>query len=195
MDGEINVSYNCLDRHVHNGKGNKIAIIWEGDSPNEVKKITYEELLKEVCRMSNLLLSLGLRKGDSVAIYLPNCPEAAVSMLACARLGIIHSVVFAGFSSESLSDRIKDAKSKVVITADEGIRGEKIIPLKRTVDEAIFHCPSVQNVLVLKKTGANVPFSAPRDIWLSEALPSMRPYCPAARLDSEDPLFLLYTSG
>jgi len=171
--------------------------LWEGDEPNEVRKITYSELHREVCTYANLLKAEGLRKGDTVAVYLPNVPEAAYVMLACARLGLVHSVVFAGFSAESLASRVQDAGSKVVFTADEGRRGGRSLPLKTIVDNALVNCPFVQRVFVLKRShgDAKISMKENRDVWLHESLPLCRPYCPAEPLDSEDPLFLLYTSG
>jgi acetyl-CoA synthetase len=194
LGGKLNACENCVDRHVKD-KGDKVAIIWEQDEPGQEKRITYKELQREVSRMANVLRHHGIRKGDRVAIYMPMIPEAVYAMLACARIGTVHSVVFAGFSAESLRDRINDAKCKVVITADEGLRGKKIIPLKRTVDEAIMACPSVEHVFLAKRTGNKVPFYAPRDIWLHEAMDAERPYCPIEHMDAEDTLFLLYTSG
>ena len=195
LGGRLNACENCVDRHVANGHGDDIAIIWEGDEPGHNRRITYRELKWEVCRLANVLRHHGLRKGDRVAIYMPMIPEAAFAMLACARLGIVHSVVFAGFSAEALRDRITDSSCRAVITADEGVRGRKIIPLKRTVDEAVMACPSVKHVFVVKRTMAKVPFYPPRDVWLQEACEQERPYCPVEHMDSEDPLFVLYTSG
>jgi len=194
LGGKLNACENCVDRHVKT-KGDQVAIIWEADEPGNEKRITYRELQREVSRLANVLRHNGIRKGDRVAIYMPMIPEAVYSMLACARIGAVHSVVFAGFSAESLRDRINDARCKAVITADEGIRGKKIIPLKRMVDEAVMACPSVKNVFVAKRTGNKVPFYPHRDIWLQEAMDAERPYCPIEHMDSEDTLFLLYTSG
>jgi acetyl-CoA synthetase len=194
LGGKLNVCENCVDRHVQT-RGDQVAILWEGDEPGQNRRITYRELQREVCRMANVLRHHGLRKGDRVAIYMPMIPEAAYAMLACARLGLVHSVVFAGFSAESLRDRILDARCKAVITADEGLRARKVIPLKRTVDEAVMACPTVQHVFVVKRTGAKVPFYPPRDVWLDELMAQERPYCPIEHMDSEDTLFLLYTSG
>ncbi len=194
LGGKINVCENCVDRHVKT-RGDQVAILWEGDEPGHNRRITYRELQREVCRMANVLRHHGLRKGDRVAIYMPMIPEAAYAMLACARLGLVHSVIFAGFSAESVRDRILDAKCKAVITADEGLRARKIIPLKRTVDEAVMACPTVQNVFVVKRTGGKIPFYAPRDVWIDELMAQERPYCPIEHMDSEDTLFLLYTSG
>lgn len=194
LGGKLNVAYNCVDRHVAT-RGDQVAILWEGDKPDEVRRITYRELQRSVSRMANVLLRYGVRKGDRVAIYLPMIPEAAVAMLACARIGAVHTVVFAGFSADALRDRILDADAVCVITADQGVRGGKTIPLKRTVDEAVMAAPSVRNVFVTKRTGAKVPFFAPRDVDLDEAMEAQRPYCPAEAMDAEDTLFLLYTSG
>jgi acetyl-CoA synthetase len=194
LGGKLNVAYNCVDRHVA-ARGDQVAILWEGDKPDEVRHITYRQLQRSVSRMANVLLRHGVRKGDRVAIYLPMIPEAAVAMLACARIGAVHTVVFAGFSADALRDRILDADAVCVITADQGLRGGKTIPLKRTVDEAVMAAPSVRNVFVTKRTGAKVPFFAPRDVDLDEAMESQRPYCPAESMDAEDTLFLLYTSG
>ncbi|HEY5962129.1 MAG TPA: acetate--CoA ligase [Polyangiaceae bacterium] len=195
LGGRLNACENCVDRHVAEGRGDTLAIIWEGDEPGQERRITYRELKWEVCRLANVLRHHGLKKGDRIAIYMPMIPEAAFAMLACARLGIVHSVVFAGFSAESLRDRILDSKCRAVITADEGLRGRKVIPLKRTVDEAVMACPCVQHVFVVKRTGTKVPFYPPRDVWLAEACAAERPYCPIEHMDSEDPLFVLYTSG
>jgi acetyl-CoA synthetase len=192
--GQLNVSANCIDRHLPD-KAHKTAILWEGDTPEETKFITYQELQYQVCRLANLLKAQGVRKGDRVAIYLPMIPEAAVAMLACARIGAVHTVVFAGFSAEALRDRIIDAQAVMVITADEGLRGGKRIPLKRTVDEAVIACPTIKSILMVRRTGAKVPFYPNRDIDMLEAMADQRPYCPAEPMDSEDFLFLLYTSG
>ncbi|KAL6080039.1 acetyl-coenzyme A synthetase 2 [Balamuthia mandrillaris] len=194
LGGQLNACYQCVDRHVFQNP-DKVAILWEGDEPSMVKKVTYGELLREVSKMANVLKSVGVKKGDVVAIYMPMVPEAIVAMLACARIGAPHSVVFAGFSAEALRQRILDAKSTVLITADQGKRGGRIIPLKETVDEALLGCPDVKTVFVHKRTGANVPFHPPRDIDLKEAMDAQRPYCPCEAMDSDDPLFLLYTSG
>ena len=194
LGGRLNACVNCVDRHVEK-RGDQVAILWEGDEPGQVRKITYRELQREVCKVANVLRHQGVRKGDRVAIYMPMIPEAAYAMLACARLGAVHNVVFAGFSAEALRDRIIDARCVAVITADEGIRGRKTIPLKRTVDEAVMACPTIQHVFVVKRTGNKVPFYPPRDIWLDEAMKGERPYCPYEHMDSEDTLFLLYTSG
>ena len=192
--GRMNVSENCLDRHLAK-RGDQVAILWEGDEPGDVRRVTYKQLHAEVCQLANVLISRGVKKGDRVAIYLPMVPEAAVAMLACARLGAIHSVIFGGFSAESVRDRILDSDCRVLITADEGLRGGKHVPLKRTADEALSACPNVHTVLVLKRTGEHVPMAEKRDLWLREAMDAQRPWCPAEPVDSEDLLFLLYTSG
>lgn len=194
LGGKLNACENCVDRHVKD-KGDQVAIIWEKDEPGEAVYITYKELQREVSRLANVLRHNGIRKGDRVAIYMPMIPEAVYSMLACARIGAVHSVVFAGFSAESLRDRINDSKCKAVITADEGVRGGRIIPLKRMADEAIMACPSVEHVFIATRTGNKIPFYPHRDIWLKEAMMAERPYCPIEHMDSEDTLFLLYTSG
>lgn len=195
-DGTLNVAANCLDRHLVE-RGDQVAIIWEGDDPQESQKITYRELYEQVCKCSNVLKELGVAQGDRVTIYLPMIPEAAVAMLACARLGAIHSVVFGGFSPESLAGRIVDCDSKLVITADEGVRGGKLIPLKRNVDEALARpeVTSVESVLVVKRTGNVVPFMHARDHWYNELMDCASSECVPAEMGAEDPLFILYTSG
>jgi len=194
LGGKFNVCVNCVDRHLPT-RGGKVALLWEGDEPGENRRITYRELYHEVCRLANALRKRGVRKGDRVAIYMPMIPEAVYAMLACARIGAIHSVVFAGFSADSLSDRIRDAGCKVLLTADEGLRGRKRIPLKNLADEALRMCPEVESVLVARRTGGEVEMLAGRDEWMDEAMAAERPHCPAEVMDSEDPLFLLYTSG
>jgi acetyl-CoA synthetase len=194
LGGRLNASVNCLDRHLAT-RGDKTAILWEGDEPGQVRKLTYRELHGETCRIANALRRLGVRKGDRVAIYMPMIPEAAIAMLACARIGAVHSVVFAGFSAEALRDRIQDAECAVVITADEGVRGGKRIPLKRTVDEAVAQCPSVRHVVVAERTGAAVVWHEGRDHKWNELARAERPWAPAELMDAEDLLFLLYTSG
>jgi acetyl-CoA synthetase len=193
-DGELNVSANCLDRHLAK-RGDQVAIIWEGDDPKYARKITYRELHREVCRFANVLTGLGVRKGDRVTIYLPMIPEAAAAMLACARIGAIHSVVFGGFSPDSLAGRINDCDSRVVITADEGRRGGRIVPLKRNVDEALAYTPGVEKVLVIENTGNPVAMKGGRDVWWHEAAAGAEDEFPAAPMSAEDPLFILYTSG
>eukprot|EP01127_Copromyxa_protea_P001713 TRINITY_DN11645_c0_g1_i1.p1 TRINITY_DN11645_c0_g1~~TRINITY_DN11645_c0_g1_i1.p1 ORF type:complete len:683 (+),score=150.86 TRINITY_DN11645_c0_g1_i1:32-2080(+) len=198
LNGKLNVCYNCVDRHVLAGKGDNVALIYEGDELNEWKKVTYKELLNQVCKMANALKANGIRKGDSVCIYMPMVTDVAVAMLACARIGAPHSVVFAGFSSHSLASRIQDAKSRIVITATESKRGGRVVPLKRYVDEALKDCPSVETVLVLRHSdhpAHPINMVEGRDFWLHEQLERQRPYCSPEWMDSEDPLFLLYTSG
>ena len=192
LDGKLNVSTNCIDRHLTDNR-EKIAIIWEGDSPEDSKHISYEELYSEVCKLGNLLRARGVKKGDRVCIYMPMVPEAAYAMLACARIGAIHSVVFGGFSPEALKDRILDSNCKVVISANEGIRGGKSIPLKRNVDLALTDCPSVHTCLFVKRTSKNVDWLEGRDIWY-EQVNNYDASCEAEIMDSEDPLFILYTS-
>ncbi len=192
--GKLNASYNCLDRHLDQ-RGNQVAIIWEGDDPAVDKKITYRELHELVCRFANVLKSRGVRKGDRVCIYMPMIPEAAIAMLACARIGAVHSVVFGGFSPESLKDRIQDSDCRVVVTADEGVRGAKKVPLKSNTDTALQDCPDVHTVLVVKHTGGNIAWNESRDVWYHEAMNNVSADCPAEEMDAEDPLFILYTSG
>ena len=193
LDGKLNVSTNCIDRHLTDNR-EKIAIIWEGDSPEDSKQISYEELYSEVCKLGNLLRARGVKKGDRVCIYMPMVPEAAYAMLACTRIGAIHSVVFGGFSPEALKDRILDSNCKVVISANEGIRGGKSIPLKRNVDLALTDCPSVHTCLFVKRTSKNVDWLEGRDIWY-EQVNNYDASCEPEIMDSEDPLFILYTSG
>ena len=193
LDGKLNVSTNCIDRHLTDNR-EKIAIIWEGDSPEDSKHISYEELYSEVCKLGNLLRARGVKKGDRVCIYMPMVPEAAYAMLACTRIGAIHSVVFGGFSPEALKDRILDSNCKVVISANEGIRGGKSIPLKRNVDLALTDCPSVHTCLFVKRTSKNVDWLEGRDIWY-EQVNNYDACCEPEIMDSEDPLFILYTSG
>jgi acetyl-CoA synthetase len=193
-DGVLNVAHNCVDRHLAT-RGDQTALLWEGDDPSESKAITYRQLHAEVCRMANVLKARGVKKGSTVTIYLPMIPEAAYAMLACARIGAIHSVVFAGFSPDALANRIQDCDSKVVITADEGLRGGKKVPLKANVDAAMPHAPSVEHVLVVKRTGGAVAMQAGRDEWYAEAAAGVVADCPAEPMGAEDPLFILYTSG
>jgi acetyl-CoA synthetase len=195
-DGELNLSTNCLDRHLQT-RGEKTAILWEGDDPNESKAITYKQLHEQVCKAANVLKNLGVAKGDRVTIYLPMIPEAAVAMLACARIGAIHNVVFGGFSPDSLASRIADSTSKVVITADEGLRGGKKVALKINVDEALTRpgTTSVETVLVVKRTGSPVAMQAPRDRSWEALMKDQSSDCPPTPMNAEDPLFILYTSG
>lgn len=194
LEGRLNASYNCVDRHAIKDP-NKVAIIYESDEPGEGRKITYGELLREVCRTAYALKQMGVKKGDTVAIYLPMIPEAIIAFMAIIRIGAVHSVVFAGFSSDSLKDRVIDASSKVVITSDEGKRGGKIIGTKKIVDEALKKCPGVTGVLVYRRTGADVPMTEGRDVWWHEEVEKYPNYIAPESMNSEDPLFLLYTSG
>ncbi len=192
--GMLNVAYNCLDRHVLAGRGDKIAIHWEGE-PGDTRTITYQDLLDEVCRFSNVLKDLGVQKGDRINIYLPMIPEAVVAMLACARIGAVHSVVFGGFSSQSLSDRINDAEAKVLITADGGYRRGEVFPLKPAADEACETTPSIEHVVVVKRGGNDVMMVEARDHWYHELMEDVSPDCPAQPMEAEHLLFLFYTSG
>ena len=193
-DGILNVAYNCIDRHLAK-RGNQTAIIWEGDDPSQSRHITYKELHDEVCRMANILRTRNVKKGDRVTIYLPMIPEAAYAMLACARIGAIHSVVFAGFSPDSLAQRINDCQSKVIITADEGLRGGKKVPLKANVDAALAKADGVDWVVVVKRTGGKIDMNPTRDLWYHEAAAMVTTECPVEHMHAEDPLFILYTSG
>ncbi|NJM29908.1 MAG: acetate--CoA ligase [Rhizobiales bacterium] len=193
-DGNLNVSQNCIDRHLKK-RANQTAIIWEGDNPYDDKKITYAELHAAVCKFANILKRNGVKKGDRVTIYLPMIPEAAYAMLACTRIGAVHSIVFGGFSPESLAGRINDCDSKFVITADEGLRGGKKIPLKVNTDEALKKCAGNEKVLVVRRTGGNVPFDTARDLWYHEELKHVSADCKPEKMNAEDPLFILYTSG
>lgn len=194
-DGLLNVSANCLDRHLSE-RGDKVAIIWEGDNPAEDRKITYRELHLEVCKFANVLKAQGVKRGDMVCLYMPMVPEAAIAMLACTRIGAVHSIVFGGFSPEALSGRIIDSGATIVITADEGLRGGRPIPLKKNVDEALTHPETrVSKVIVLKRTGGNVAWHDHRDIWWHDAVAAASPDCPPEAMGAEDPLFVLYTSG
>ena len=193
-DGVTNVSYNCIDRHLPK-RAKQTAIIFEGDDPKESKNITYQELSNEVCKLANGLREIGVKKGDRVTIYMPMVPEGIYAMLACTRIGAIHSVIFGGFSPDSIVNRILDCKSEFVITADEGLRGQKIIPLKKNIDEALKKCPDVKKCIVLKRTGGNVSFDAKRDVWYHELTNKMSTTCKPEEMNAEDPLFILYTSG
>ncbi|WP_422448418.1 MULTISPECIES: acetate--CoA ligase [unclassified Endozoicomonas] len=195
-DGTTNASYNCLDRHLEE-RGDQLAIIWEPDDEGEARKVTYRELHELVCRFANALKSQGVRKGDVVAIYMPMVIEATVAMLACSRIGAIHSVVFGGFSPEALAGRIIDSKAKIVVTADEGVRGGRTVPLKSNVDEALTHpdTHTIEKVIVLKHTGADIAWHRHRDVWWQELTALTSPHCEAREMNAEDPLFILYTSG
>ena len=193
-DGKLNASVNCIDRHLPEN-GNKVAFIWEGDDPNDSKKITYQQLHDEVCRFSNVLKIRGVKKGDRVCIYMPMIPEATYAMLACARIGAIHSVVFGGFSPESLKDRILDSDCQTVITADEGLRGGKTVPLKENVDEALVDCPNVHTVLIITRTGKKISWDEKVDVRYEDISRDVPNICEPEIMDSEDPLFILYTSG
>jgi acetyl-CoA synthetase len=193
-DGTTNVSYNCIDRHLPK-RAKQTAIIFEGDDPKESKNITYQELSDEVCKLANGLKEIGVKKGDRVTIYMPMVPEGVYAMIACTRIGAIHSVVFGGFSPDSIVNRILDCKSEFVITADEGLRGQKVIPLKKNIDEALKKCPNVKKCIVLKRTGGNVPFDTKRDVWYHELTSKMSTTCKPEEMNAEDPLFILYTSG
>jgi len=193
-DGTLNASANCIDRHLAH-RADKVAIIWEGDEPTDDKKITYRELHEEVCKFANVLKAQGIKKGDRVTIYMPMIPEAAYAMLACARIGAVHSVVFGGFSPDSLAGRIEDCASNCVITADEGVRGGRKIPLKANTDKALEKCPDVKSVIVVKRTGGDVAMKDGRDVWYEEAKAKVGADCPPEEMNAEDPLFILYTSG
>jgi acetyl-CoA synthetase len=192
--GKLNVSVNCVDRHLAT-RGDQIAIIWEGDDPAHDKKITYRQLHEQVCKFANVLKDLGAKKGDRICIYLPMISEAAAVMLACTRIGAVHSIVFGGFSAEALKDRILDADCRFLVCADEGHRGGKTIPIKANADQAAAACPSLEKVIVIKNTGTAVDWHEQRDVWYHEAMATASADCPAEAMDAEDPLFILYTSG
>ncbi|MFO1434764.1 MAG: acetate--CoA ligase [Candidatus Competibacteraceae bacterium] len=191
---KLNVSYNCLDRHLDT-RGDQVAIIWEGDSPADDRKITYKELHQQVCRFANALKAQGVKKGDRVSIYLPMIPEIAVAMLACTRIGAIHSIVFGGFSPDALRDRINDSECSIVITADEGLRGGRPVPLKANTDKACENASSVRKVIVVKRTGGNIVWQEGRDLWYHDLVGAASEECPPEEMDAEDPLYILYTSG
>ncbi len=192
--GKLNVSYNCIDRHLAT-RANQTAIIWEGDSPDQSKQISYQQLHDEVCKLANAMKEQGIERGDRVCLYMPMIPEAVFAMLACTRIGAIHSVVFGGFSPEALRGRINDSECKMVITADEGLRGAKPIPLKANVDEACKETPSIESILVCRVTGGNVAWQDGRDVWYHEAVANQASTCEPEHMDAEDPMFILYTSG
>jgi acetyl-CoA synthetase len=194
VGGKINISYNCLDRHLTTWRKNKAALIWEGE-PGDSRILTYQELHREVSKFANVLKSLGISHGDRVAIYMPMIPELPIAMLACARIGATHSIIFGGFSAEALKDRINDAKARLVVTADGGYRKGTVVPLKQNVDEALKSCPSVEQVVVCRRTGNRVDMDSSRDHWWHKLMEGASPVCPAVPLDSEHPLFILYTSG
>ena len=193
-DGTLNAAANCLDRHIAT-RGNQTAIIWEGDDPADSKHITYAELHEEVCKFANVLKAEGAKKGDRITIYMPMIPEAAVAMLACARIGAIHSVVFGGFSPDALAGRIQDCDSNIVITADEGLRGGRPVPLKANTDAALENCPDCKKVIVVRRTGGDVAWVEGRDVWYHEAMSAASADCPPEEMSAEDPMFILYTSG
>jgi acetyl-CoA synthetase len=194
LGGKLNIAYNCLDRHVANGGGDKVAYYWEGE-PGEERTITYRELYEEVCRFANGLKSLGVKKGDRVAIYLGMIPELPVAMLACARLGAPHSVVFGGFAASALRDRINDAEAKVLITSDGGYRRGQVVPLKKNADDAVAECPTIEHVVTVRRTGGEHPFTPGRDVWYHDLVSAQPAECPPEEMDSEDVLYILYTSG
>jgi len=194
--GELNACYNCIDRHINEGHGEDIAIIWEGNDPNQSRKFSYNDLLKEVSQFANALKELGVQKGDRVCLYMQMIPELAIAVLACARIGAVHSVVFGAFSSDSLRDRINDSECKILVTQDTGVRGTKQnIPMKANADQALFDAPSIEHVIVVRRTGEPVNMDAKRDLWWHEATSGVSAKCEPVAMDSEDPLFILYTSG
>ena len=193
-DGQLNATYSCIDRHA-NKYPDKIAIIWEGDNPNDTKKITYKELLLNVSRAANVLKKIGVKKGDRVTIYLTMIPELAYIMLACARIGAVHSIIFGGFSAESIAGRIQDCGSEYIVTADEGVRGGKHIPLKETTDKALDSCPNVKKCLIINRTSKDIQIKEGRDVFYNEAIKEVKDFCEPEVLNAEDPLFILYTSG
>ena len=194
IGGKINLAHNCLDRHLDGWRKNKAAIIWEGE-PGDHRILTYQDLHREVCKFANVLKSMGVRQGDRVALYMPMIPELAIAMLACARMGATHNVVFGGFSAEALKDRINDSKVKLVVTADGGYRKGAEFPLKESVDKALEGAPTVKNVIVYKRTGSSVQMTSKRDHWWHDVMKDASSVCEAEALDSEHPLFILYTSG
>ena len=193
-DGTLNASQNCIDRHLKDKK-DKIAIIWAGDDPKDNQKITYKQLHQKVSRAANGLKKLGIQKGDRVTIYLTMIPELAILMLACARIGAVHSIIFGGFSADSISGRVNDCESEYIITADEGVRGGKTIPLKATTDEALLSCPNVKKCIVVKRTGSKIDWNNNRDVWYHDLIKDVSSHCDPEEMNAEDPLFILYTSG
>ncbi len=194
VDGKLNACYNCVDRHLET-RGNQTALIWEGNDSDEQRRLTYVELHEQVCRLANVLKRFGIQAGDKVGIYLPMVPEAFIAMLACARIGAVHTVVFAGFSAEALASRLNDADCKLLMTADGTYRGKKNIKLKQTADEALLHAPKIKHVVVVKRTGANIVMHMPRDVWYQDVLNKAAVDCPPVWMDANAPLFILYTSG
>src|SRR5215470_4957879 len=194
VGGKTNISYNCIDRHLSNARKNKVAILWEGE-PGEIRALSYQMLHYEVCRFANVLRTLGFQKGDRATIYMGMVPELAIAMLACARMGITHNVVFGGFSAEALRDRINDSQSKVLITADGGYRRGAVVPLKKNADDALTGTPSIEKVIVYQRTREAVSMQHGRDVWWHEMIDTVSDRCEAEPLDSEHPLFMLYTSG
>jgi len=194
-DGKLNVSYNCLDRHVEAGKGDRTALIWEGNNPEEDKHFTYQELLDEVQKFANVLKNIGVEKGDRVCMYMQMVPQLPIAMLACARIGAVHSIVFGAFSADSLRDRINDSECKVLITQDTGVRGTKqTIPMKSNADKAVAQTPSIEHVIVVQRTGESVEMNDERDLWWHEEMDKADTVCAPEEMDAEDPLFILYTS-
>jgi len=194
--GKLNMSYNCLDRHVEAGKGDRIALIWEGNNPSEDRRFSYSELLRKVQKFANVLKHLGVEKGDRVCLYMQMVPQLPVAMLACARIGAVHSVVFGAFSADSLRDRINDSACKILITQDTGVRGTKQnIPMKANADKAVAQTPSIEHVIVVKRTGELVDMEDGRDIWWQEEMAKANAECAPVEMNAEDPLFILYTSG
>jgi acetyl-CoA synthetase len=193
--GKLNVSYNCLDRHMKDGKKNKAAIIWEGNDPSENKTFTYADMYREVNKFANVLKKNGIKRGDRVSLFLPMIPELAISMLACTRIGAIHSIVFGGFSSDALRDRIQDCEAKLIVTCDGTYRGAKAVPQKSNADRAIDACPTIEKQIVVKRTGTEVDWKEGRDVWWHDEMKDVPFYCEPEQMDAEDPLFILYTSG